>query len=210
MLSTLELPFELDAETKSIILTKISNPKTGDEIEVYIPRVMRGITKGKPKVSISPTVYSGAFVNDSSCMPTISETFTEQNFIIGKYENNSQSKGIVTIIRDEHGDIEQLFLEENTEVRCNFINGKLGQLRLNTKDNMAFDNNQYIFDDYEVQGLYDFDFEPYEGTTKFEKKKDKIKKKNTTVDKNSPPIRGGTIITPSRASRSKDIGYSIM
>lgn len=151
MLSTLELDYTLEEETKAIILKKKNNPKTGDELKVYIPRVMRGIEKGKPTITISPVQYRGAFANAPECRPQVSNLFREQNYLIGLYQNNSASKSVVKVVYDDENDINKTYVPEEEEVRCNFINGKLNQLRLNTNDNMSFEANEFIYDQYVIR-----------------------------------------------------------
>lgn len=162
MLTNFENLFDLEEETKAVILSKKNNPKSGDQLKVYIPRIMRGIEKGKPKIKISPTQYRGAFANDSSCKPKISETLREQNYLLGLYQNNSASKSIVKVVYNEDDDIEKTYIPDEKEVRCMFVNGKLKQLRLNTNDNMNYSANEYIFDQYVLRSDHGEDSEEEE------------------------------------------------
>ena len=148
MISTLEQTFDLEEDTKAIILRKRINPKSGDQLKVYIPRVMRGIERGEPKVKISPVQYRGAFANAPECKPQISPLLREQNYLIGLYQNNSGSKSVVKVVYNEDEDIAKTYIPEEKEVRCTFVNGKLKQLRLNTNNNMTYDANEFIYDTY--------------------------------------------------------------
>lgn len=148
MISNLEIVFDLEENTKAVILKKTSNPKSGDKLKVYIPRLMRGIDKGKPKIKISPVQYRGAFANASECRPIISNTLREQNYMTGLWENNSGSKSVVKVVYNEEQDMSKAYIPEESEVRCAFINGKLSQLRLNTNDNMDYTANEYIYDQF--------------------------------------------------------------
>lgn len=148
MLTNFENLFDLEEETKAIILSKKNNPKSGDQLKVYIPRIMRGIEKGKPKIKISPIQYRGAFANASECKPKISTTLREQNYLLGLYQNNSASKSVVKVVYNEEEDIEKTYIPDDKEVRCLFVNGKLKQLRLNTNNNMEYSANEYVFDQY--------------------------------------------------------------
>lgn len=148
MLTNFENLFDLEEETKAIILAKKNNPKSGDQLKVYIPRIMRGIEKGKPKITISPIQYRGAFANASDCRPKISTTLREQNYLLGLYQNNSTSKSVVKVVYNEEEDIEKTYIPDDREVRCAFVNGKLKQLRLNTNNNMEYSANEYVFDQY--------------------------------------------------------------
>ena len=153
---------DLEEETKAIILSKKNNPRSGDQLKVYIPRIMRGIEMGKPKIKISPTQYRGAFANAEECRPEISDTLREQNYLLGLYQNNSASKSIVKVVYNEDDDIEKTYIPKEKEVRCMFINGKLKQLRLNTNDNMAYSANEYIFDQYVLRSDHGEDEEDEE------------------------------------------------
>lgn len=199
MLSTLEMTFDLEADTKAIILKKKNNPKSGEELKVYVPRVMRGIDKGEPKIKISPIQYRGAFANSSECKPKISSMLREQNYLVGIYQNNANAKPVLKVVYNEDDDIEKTYIPEEEEVRCQFLNGKLGQLRLNTDDNLTYQANEFIYDEYVLKSDYGEDWDgsdddiiervPYTDDTK-----EKAKSKNGTITK----IIGNTKVTVER------------
>lgn len=153
MLSVLDVVFDLEEDTKAVILRKKINPKSGDQLKVYIPRIMRGIEMGIPKIQISPVQYRGAFANAPECKPKISSMLREQNYLLGVYQNNSSSRSIVKVVYDEEEeDIVKTYIPGEQEVRCQFMNGKLDQLRLNTDDNMNYLANEFIYDQYMLKG----------------------------------------------------------
>lgn len=153
MLSNFEMTVDLEEETIAVILKKKTNPRSGDELKVYIPKVMRGIDMGKPKIKISPVQYRGAFANSGECKPQISHMFREQNYLVGTYQNNANSKPILKVVYDEEGDIEKTYVPVEEAIRCKFMNGKLEQLRLNTDDNLEFAANEFIYDQYLLKGI---------------------------------------------------------
>lgn len=153
MLSNFEMTVDLEEETMAVVLKKKTNPKSGDELKVYIPKVMRGIEMGKPKIKISPVQYRGAFANSAECKPQISHMFREQNYLTGIYQNNANSKPILKVVYDEEGDIEKTYVPIEEAIRCKFMNGKLEQLRLNTDDNLEFLANEFIYDQYILKGI---------------------------------------------------------
>lgn len=137
MLSKLDIPYELEEDTICTVLEKKSNPKIGDQMKVHIPRVMQNIPQTiPPKVMISPYQYNGCFVNSMQCQPKRSSNlFKEQNYLEGEFSNNSTTNPILDVERKEDKELVKTYVEKNKKIRCNFKNGKLNQLKVNTDDN---------------------------------------------------------------------------
>ena len=142
MISKLELQFDLEQETVAYTLEDVKNPKIGDEIKVFIPRVMQNINGGQVPEEPTPEEgevcqyqYNNCFVNAEDCKPELStEVLRCQNYLVGLFDNNSTADPVLKVVRKPNKELIAVHLEKQTKVRSDFINGKLNQLRINTND----------------------------------------------------------------------------
>ncbi len=191
MVTSFELPFDLTEETIATILLRKNNPKSGEQLKVYIPRIMRGIEKGKPTKRICS--HGHITLANSGGAPALSGALMEQNYLIGLYQNNSTSRSIVEVVYNEDDDMEKAYIPAEKDVRCCFANGKLKQLRLNTNNNMSYNSNEYIYEQYVLKPNHgedgeeeddeieevDYSDETSDDDEYYEKDGDIVKKKTT-------------------------------
>lgn len=150
MLSTLDLVFDINYDTKAINLEELINPKSGNEVKIYIPTLMQFIEKGEPEES-----PAGLDVNCFVCeeVPAINEEVEKRNYFIGILQNNSTSVDIINKTEEE-GKILRTFIEKDAELRCMFKNGKLSQLMVNTDINADNTMTDFHFFHFNNEGGY--------------------------------------------------------